>query len=459
MQSDIRPVELDVFVTMEKLRRPMTPGPAVMREMPLAHVRARVENLDGQTAEGWGAVLLNDVWTWPDPRVRQPLKHHAMMRLVDEWGQRLSEYNIYTHPIDIWWDMQDEIQQVAAALSDNMHLPATMPRLASLLCASPVDAALHDAFGKVNGINSYAGCGRAYMQHDLSRYLGKRFKGSYLSDILQPMRARVDAFHLVDGQDRLTDGQITADDPKDDLPVSLGQWIRHEHLHRVKVRLRGTDLEWDVGRLLAVARVARDEQVKLGLQGLWFSADIEGPCETPEYAIEMLRKVGEADSQTYEAVTYMELSCHRDPHEYSHDVAELAKLKPVLAGEPLMSLDDLDAVQQLGYSGAVLKTHKGHSLALLTAAECAQRGLALTVQDLMNPGIAMAQSVSLAAHLQPAMAVEVCGRQFFRNESLPRAHPGLVRLQEGQFDTSTLGGAGLGYQWEKLGMQLESGLE
>jgi len=34
-----------------------------------------------------------------------------------------------------------------------------IPALTTFLCASPIDAALHDAFGKVNKISSYQGYG------------------------------------------------------------------------------------------------------------------------------------------------------------------------------------------------------------------------------------------------------------------------------------------------------------
>lgn len=456
MQTDIRPVSLDVFVTMEKPRMPLKFGAVVMRETPFVHVRATVENLDGQTAEGWGGIFLSDVWAWPDPAVKQASKQHAMMRLVDEWAHRVSGYNIYAHPLDIWWDMHDELQPFAELMSNNLHLSGTMPHLASLVCVSPVDAALHDAFGKVNGIHSYNGYGRSYMQHDLSRFLGKRFKGAFLSDILQPMPSSIDAFHLVGGLDKLREGELTDEDPKDGLPVSLDQWIRYEHLHCLKVKLRGTDLDWDVNRLLEVARVARQEQGKLGLQGLWFSADTNEQCQAPEYIVEMLEKVRERDPQVYEQTLYIEQPCHRDLREYPLNVSKIAKMKPVIIDESLMGLKDLDLALDLGYTGAALKTCKGHSSALLTAAECTQQGIVYTVQDLTNPAISLAHSVGLAAHLRPLRGVETNSRQFFpaSNEALGRVHPGLTRLRDGKLDTTTLGGVGLGYQWEKIGTRL-----
>lgn len=459
MQTDIRPTAMDVYVTMEKPRTPLKFGASVMHETPLAYVRAQVENLDGDTAEGWGAIFLSDVWAWPDPQVRQPLKHHAMMRLVDEWAQRFTEYNIYAHPIDIWHDMQDQLGGVAQTLCDNLHLPGAMPYLASLVCASPVDAALHDAFGNVNRINSYNGYGRTYMQHDLSRYFGKRFKGSYISDILQPMPARIDAFHMVGGLDKLTEGEISSDDPHDGLPVSLDQWIRYDSLHCLKVKLRGTHMDWDVRRLLDVARIARDEHAKLGLRGLWLSADTNEQCQSPDYVVEMLTKVRQQDVQTYDAILYIEQPCHRDLREHPLNVSKIAELKPVIIDESLMGLEDLGLALDLGYTGVALKTCKGHSSALLTAAECTQRNIPYTVQDLTNPSIALAHSASLAAHLRPLHGVETNSRQFFpaTNEPLSRVHPGLAKLHDGQLDTSTLGGAGLGYQWERLEMHLEAG--
>ncbi len=457
MQTDIRPVSLDVFVTMEKPRTPLEFGAATMFETPLVHVRAAVENLDGNTAEGWGAVFLSDAWAWPDPAIKPAARHHAMMRLVDEWARRVSGYNAYAHPIDIWHDMREELQPVAELLSTNLGLPAPMPHLASLVCASPVDAALHDGFGKASGINCYNGYGRAYMQHDLSRYLGKPFKGSFLGDFLRPMPAAIDAFHLVGALDKLRQTQITDEDPKDGLSVSLDQWIRHEHLHCLKVKLRGSDLDRDVQRLLEVAAVARQEHERIGLEGLWLSADGDEQCGSPDYIVEMLRKVREKDGRLYEQILYVQQPCHRDLEAHPLNVSKIAALKPVIVGESLMSLRDLEMALDLGYSGTALKTCKGHSSSLLMAAECTHRGIVYTVQDLANPAIGLAHSAGLAAHLRPLRGIEAASRQFFpaTNEALGRVHPGLTKLRDGKLDTTTLGGAGLGYQWERIGASFE----
>jgi len=455
MTSDIRPIGIDVFVTMEQPRTPLKFGAVVLRATPLVHVRAVVERRDGRTAEGWGAIFLSDVWAWPSGRVKMASRQHAMKRLATEWAQRVAEYNQYAHPIDVWWDVHDELQPMAERISSNLHLPETMPHLASLVCASPVDAALHDAFGKVNGINSYNGYGRAFMAHDLSRYLGRRFRGAYLADFLSPMPPRIEAFHLVGGLDKLTAAERREDDPQDGLPVSLDEWIRWDRLHCLKVKLRGNDLDWDVTRLLDVARVAREEHRRLGIDGLWLSADTNEQCGTPDYVVEMLGKIREQDPQTYEAILYIEQPCHRNLREHPLNVSPIARLKPVLIDESLTHLHDIERATALGYTGVALKTCKCHSAALLVAAEAMRRGMVYTVQDLTNPGIALVHSVSLAGHLRPLKGVETNSRQFFpaTNEPVARVHPGLFRMADGTLDTSTIAGAGLGYRWEQLGLQ------
>ena len=41
-----------------------------------------------------------------------------------------------------------------------LKLPLPVPKLCVLVTASPVDAAIHDAFGKLHGRSSYTVCGQ-----------------------------------------------------------------------------------------------------------------------------------------------------------------------------------------------------------------------------------------------------------------------------------------------------------
>ena len=70
------------------------------------------------------------------------------------------------------------------------------------MTASPFDAAIHDAFGKLHARNCFLTYGPDLMVHDLSHYLGAEFKGEYLDRyVLRKAKARMPLYHLVGAVD------------------------------------------------------------------------------------------------------------------------------------------------------------------------------------------------------------------------------------------------------------------
>ncbi len=453
MQTDIRILELQPYFTPEKARVPLKFGGVVMEAIQFCHVRATVENRAGQRAQGWGAIPMADNWSWPTCPAGHVAAEQAMMDYVVRWCHRVAEYNEFAHPIDIFWQLEAEMMNVAKQVCRDAKIEGEMPRMATLVCASTVDAALHDAFGNAAGIDVYQGYGPDHMQHDLSGLLGDDFKGKYISDYLNPMPEWVDAFHLVGGLDKLTESEITDEDPQDGLPVSLDQWIAFEGVHCLKIKLRGNDLNWDLDRMISVAKVATQEHAKLGTDEIWYTADTNEMCDSPEYMVELLNKLRERDLQTFDSLLYCEQPCERDLRRRMLDVRELAAIKPVIVDEALASLEDLDLALELGYTGAALKSCKCQSEELVIAAKLTEKGLPLAVQDLTNPGIALIHSVGLAGRLKTIRGVESNSRQFLPGTSVLEAkiHPGVYRLTKGKINTSTISGTGLGYRWDEIG--------
>jgi len=84
---------------------------------------------------------------------------------------------------------------------------------------------------------------------------------------------------------------------------------------------------------------------------------------------------------------------------------------------------------------------------LLCATAAEQWGMPYSVQDLTNPGIALAHSAGFAARLAPIRGVEANARQFLPDaqRELRGTHEGLFEVREGRLDCSSLGGTGLGY--------------
>ena len=104
-------------------------------------------------------------------------------------------------------EVKQEILRGARRLASTFGL-GKVPDFLVLVATSAIDAALHDAFGRVNGISSYQVYGPKTMERDLSFYLGQGFEGSYPSDFLRPPKRRMPIFHLVGALDKLTTDEV-----------------------------------------------------------------------------------------------------------------------------------------------------------------------------------------------------------------------------------------------------------
>ena len=63
-----------------------------------------------------------------------------------------------------------------------------IPKLAAMVASSPLDAAIHDAYGRVLGTNSFQCMTADYLNEDLGAYLGSEFAGKYPGDYLSKLQ-------------------------------------------------------------------------------------------------------------------------------------------------------------------------------------------------------------------------------------------------------------------------------
>jgi hypothetical protein len=103
-----------------------------------------------------------------------------------------------------------------------------MPWLAALLCCSPFDLAVHDAYGNLHGRPTYETYSSDFMNRDLAAFLEPAmsaqvsFRGKFPSDYLASEPAqRLVAWHLVGGLDPLDRRELNGDEPRDGYPVLL----------------------------------------------------------------------------------------------------------------------------------------------------------------------------------------------------------------------------------------------
>jgi len=471
MLSDIRIKELIPHYTFEQARTPLKFGAVVVDGVDFCRVEAIVENGRGQTASGWGAIFLMDFWGWPTPELSHDVKAAAMKEVTERYIKLATSYDEPGHPVDIFLALEDDLRRINVEVCrervgrDILDRPGTtggpgcpaprvqQPFLGALVCASPVDAALHDAFGNVNGIDTYDGYGRDFMS-DLSQYLGPKYAGKYAADYIRPQYLpEIPIFHLVGGLDKLTRGEVDDSDPQDGRPNCLEEWIEFEGVYCLKVKLRGTDLDWDVERTMAVYEIGRERLAKRGQTEMHLTADTNEQCASPDYIIEYLERIRARSQDCYDRILYIEQPTERDLTANRHDMRKIAALKPVIVDESLTDLDSFDLAMELGWSGVALKSCKGQSSDILFASRAKEEGVAYSVQDLTNPGLSLLHSVGLGARLYTIMGVEANSRQFFpdaTSEAEKRVHGDIFRLQGGRARTGSLRGTGLGYQMEKI---------
>ena len=323
-----------------------------------------------------------------------------------------------------------------------------MPRLAQLVAASPVEAAIHDAFGKALGANSYNLLGPEFVNRDLASYLTAEFAGEYLDRYtLRQPKPRMPLYHLVGALDPLVDADL-AQRIGDGLPETLPEWIAADGLTHLKIKLNGDDLAWDVDRVVAVERVAAEAQAARGCRDWCYSADFNEKCANVEYVLDFLGRLAERSPQALARLQYLEQPTSRDlranPENRMHAAA---RIKPVVIDEALVDFESLLLSRDLGYSGVALKACKGQSEALLMGAAAQKYGMYLCVQDLTCPGYSFLHSASLSARIPTVAAIEGNARQYCpaANAGWSERFPSMFHVTDGTLGTAVLSGPGLGF--------------
>jgi len=323
-----------------------------------------------------------------------------------------------------------------------------MPWLAALVCCSPFDIALHDAYGILHRKPVYETYGPPYLSHDLADFLdpavdcGVDFHGRYPRDYLVLDRpSRLPAWHLVGGLDPLDEADLTGGEPCDGYPVTLVDWIARDGLRCLKIKLRGTDADWDYDRLVKVGQIARSNGVH------WLASDFNCLVTAPSYVNGILDQLRSRHPDIYQMLLYVEQPFPYDLEKNQIDVHSVSARKPLFMDESAHDWRLVRLGRQLGWSGVALKTCKTQTGALLTLCWAKAHGMDLMVQDLTNPMLAQIPHVLLAAHAGTIMGVETNAMQFYPDASLPEqdVHPGLYRRRDGSVELSTISGPGFGY--------------
>jgi L-alanine-DL-glutamate epimerase-like enolase superfamily enzyme len=442
----VRVVEASVTFEEYALRSPLVLTGGTIEDVTEAQATVTIADAAGRQASGRGTVFLSAIWAWPQSELGFIERVDAMQQMCIEVSDFMPALcDDADHPLGHGMRLEDWADGHRVAVGLRLFIRERIPKLAALVCLSPFDAALHDAYGRLHERSSYETLSREFTGEDLSRWLGPVGEGRYLDEFVHPRgRETLDAWLVIGTNDALRERD--AEELGDGLPCSVEKWIERCGYRRFKLKVKGADpvaeAQWVASVYEEVAAIRAE--LGLGADASYLVDSNEG-CDGPAVVLEFLDELERASADAYAALDYIEQPTERDLNANRWDMREIAARKPVFVDESVEDLAALEQAVELGWTGPALKTCKGHSAALLEIAWCHLTGHPYTLQDLTNPNIAAVQAAGLAAHCDTRNGVELNVMQFVPASSRATAaeFPGLLRVRDGVHRVDDLAGVGL----------------
>jgi L-alanine-DL-glutamate epimerase-like enolase superfamily enzyme len=451
-KADIQITNANLTFLPIQTRVPLKFGSEVLSSVTCARVNITVEKENGAFGKGWGETPLSVQWVWPSD-ISYGERLDALLAFSEKLLRAYSSFSEKGHALEIGHSfISKQVPEILNQFNlESRNGREPMPWLAALVCASPFDLALHDAYGVVNEVPIYQSYNSNFLNYDLDEFLEssrdsivsfcKKVPADYLK--LSPPN-EIPVWHLVGGLDALNKEELNGEEPNDGYPVHLEEWIERDGLNCLKIKLRGNDSEWDYNRLLSVGEIAHAMDVE------YLSTDFNCTVTYPDYVNQILDLLKLEHKQIWNKILYVEQPFPYDLETYQIKVHSLSQRKPLFMDESAHDWKHVRLGLELGWSGVALKTCKTQTGALLSLCWAKAHGMDLMVQDLTNPMLAQIPHVLLGAHAGTIMGVESNSMQFYPDASFREAliHPGVYQRRKGVLDLSTIDGPGFGYKME-----------
>ncbi len=449
----IRPSRAALYFIDVRAQAPFRFGKETLERVTCARVMVEVEEVSRGSFQGWGESPLSAQWAWPSDvplSERETALRQFCCAVLDAWSAR----DTRGHPLTLGHVfLRETLPELLASFNARRRADSRLPYLAALMCCAPFDIALHDAYGHAAGRPIYDCYSSRDMQDDLTAYIDNGdtgFRGRYPSDFFSHGQGRIPAWHTVGGLDALSGSARVPGEPGPWFPATLEEWLDKDRLSRLKIKLRGTDFDWDCERMVNVADVALPRGVTM------FGVDFNGMVADPAYLKDLFTRIRRERPRVLDALCYIEEPFPPELLDRGTDVSGVAQWAPCVLDESAHDWRALGKARQLGYSGVVLKTCKTQTEALLAMSWARRHGMGVFTQDLTNPMLAQIAHVQLGAHASPDVGIETNSMQFYPDASTEeaRVHPGVYQRTGGVLDLRTIRGHGFGYRIDEIDRRL-----
>jgi len=413
----VRVLDAGVEFVEQPFLKPLQISSGTITQITEARVRVQVLAND-KVAHGQGSIFLSDLWAWPDASRTHEERDAILRGFCLQIARRLSAWcSDPAHPLELGMRLHDVASR---------H--PVIPPLASAMCVSPFDAAIHDAVGRALGCSAFS----IYEEECPAPSVDALFEGgsavrSIRKLLCRPPARRVAGWYLVSATD--------------DLGETISVWAARGYT-RFKIKVLARSPSEDADRTSSVYR----RVLECGVRNPRLSLDSNEGNRDARSVMDFLLALRYKDPAAYDALEYLEQPTGRDITRHAFDWREVTRLKPVMLDEGLTDLNLLPLARTQGWSGLALKTCKGHSFALCAAAWAHESGMLLVMQDLTNPGLSAIHSCLFAAHLPTINGVELNSPQYTPDANrdwLPRLS-GLFDPQNGCHFLSDMAPIGLG---------------
>ncbi len=431
-------------------RQPMKFGGRVVDDVCVLRTEVSVVQAGSRKkVKGTGEMTMGNAWAWPS-KIPGKITLKLLLELADRLAVRVEGASFSGDPLQITHQIGLLRDAVTAEMVQEYKITEQIPKLAAMLAASPLEAAVHDAFGHVHGRNSFELMNAEFLNEDLCTYLGEEFAGKYPCDYLSPKpKATMPLYHLVGALDPLS-AQDVKKRLNDGYPETLEEWLASDGITHLKIKLAGNDIDWDVGRIVEVTRICEAAATERNWK---LSFDFNEQCPNEDYVLDLLERIERLSKASFERLQYIEQPTPRDlTIRTEMTVHRISRIRPVVIDESLTDFASLRLARQRGYTGVALKACKGQSECLLMGAAATHFKMFTCVQDLTCIGGSFLHSASIASRLPNVAAIEGNGRQYcpVGNEAYMKQYAPMFRVRYGTIPTELLDGNGLGFQWQPL---------